>query len=141
MLAFTEVTSMRLLLRRTQFRKTQFRKTLSLVVTFLALALSLTSAAPAQKPNVGRSASPQSAPFYAYRNLPAQMDPGRIGSSNFEAMEAQERLAQAQRSYVIRNRSLPGIYIKTSSSPSNWPNPTPRTNLTCSRIQRTRITF
>jgi hypothetical protein len=103
MLAFTEVTSMRLLLRRTQFRKTQFRKTLSLVVTFLALALSLTSAAPAQKPNVGRSASPQSAPFYAYRNLPAQMDPGRIGSSNFEAMEAQERLAQAQRSYAMRN--------------------------------------
>jgi hypothetical protein len=71
----------------------QSRRTPISVVTFLALALSFSFSGTARGQN-------QPSP-YRYAQVPA--DRSRIGTPDFEVMEAQLRLAQAQQSNAIRN--------------------------------------
>ncbi len=94
----------------------QSRKTPISIVTFLALALSLSlsfsSTARGQNPNLGRP-TVQPGP---YRYTQAPVDRNRIGTPDFEAMQAQLRLAQAQQSNAIRNEEQQPVHPATSKS-------------------------
>ncbi len=103
----------------------QSRRTPISVVTFLTFALSLSfsfsSTAQGQNPNLGR---PTVQP-YPYGYTPVLIDRNRIGTPEFEAMEAQARLAQIQQSYATRNAGQQPVHpaIKKSIEPQELAHP------------------
>lgn len=94
----------------------QSRKTSISIVTFLALALSwsfsFSSTARGQNPN---SVRPAVQP-YPYGYAPVLVDKNRIATPDFEAMQAQARLAQAQQSYVIQNAGQQPVHPAAAKS-------------------------
>jgi hypothetical protein len=74
------------------------------------LALSLTSTAQSGPQSSEHSAVQQSVTLVPYRyGPPALVDRNRMNGPDFEAMQAQARLAQAQQSYVLRNEARQSV--------------------------------
>lgn len=80
----------------------QLGKNRLVVVTLLFLTLTLPSALFAQNRNFQIPSDRPSASPYRYAS-PAVADGNRMNVADFEAMQAQARLAQAQQNYVMRN--------------------------------------
>jgi len=92
-----------------------------LLVAFTLLAVTVKAAAQTQNRNGAAFSVRSSEIVVPYRSLPASADPGRIGSPNFEAMEAQARLAQAQQRNAAQVAN--NVTVAAQHPPTSQPTP------------------